>query len=348
MSTLSICLPSNRNLAQSVQAIENAYNLSQQAELEVVVSDNSNDDKKKELYENRNSESFRYLISPHSNALENWCYALNATKGEYISFLSDDDLLVKLPNSESKKIDPPKNVIGIRPHMALFSDQQGMYNHSSFEICDSRAVDRVKSYFSLHNGANTTIFSFFNGSISKDYYNEFQEAHPTRGAYTDWSTVLGFISMGPLVKSNDFLYIYNNANWYTQAEVSTNIKKAFIQAALPEETAQILPILNALDSYSAICRATSPIHPDEKIEAANYAMTTYFKSFADFILKIETNGLRGFEKLDKAKKILTETVTQTDMLAASLLITDIWLPGYADKYLEYFKRIFDKKILSSM
>lgn len=348
MPTLSICIPSNRNLEHSSQTLDNAYELSKNTVMEIVISDNSNDKEKKLQYENKNSTNFHYIISPHSNALENWRYALDAVTGKYISFLSDDDLLIQLPGIKQKTINIHKDAIGIRPHMAVYNDQQGIHNLNSFEICDMRAINRVKKYFAVHNGTNNTIFSFFKERIIRDYYSEFYELHPTRGNYTDWATVLGLISMGPLMKSNEFLYIYNNANWSTQSDINNNIKKTFSLANLPVETAQILPILNALDSFAAICRSSSPVTADEKLEAANYALSVYFKSFADFILRIDLVNQFFPENIKIAKGIISEVSTPVDILAACLLVVDIWLPGYAEKYQDYFKKILDKNIYCNL
>lgn len=348
MSSLSICLPSNRNLEQSAQTIDNLYNLCENPDIEASISDNSGDERKKLHYKNKYLSNFKYTISPYTNAFENWRNALNTASGKYISFLSDDDLLIQLPGSKFKKLNIPKNTIGIRPHMALFNEQHGLYNHNSFEISDNRAIDRVKKYIAHHNGTNTTLFSFFQNEIISDYISEFCEIHPTRGSYTDWAMVFGFISMGPLIKSNDFLYIYNDANWCNQENINKNIKKTFSDAGLPEETAPILPLLNALDSFATICRASSTINSDEKLEAANYVLSAYFKSFADFISRIITINKPNYKNISNSQRIISNVTTETDMLAASLLIVDIWLPGYADKYHLYFKNILDKTIYNTL
>lgn len=345
---LSICVPSNRNLELSKSSIENVHSLSKFSEVEVIVSDNSGDTSKFEKFSNLNSANFRYIKSPHSGPIENWRHALNGATGSFLSVLSDDDLLVPLPGFDPKKLEIDSNAIGFRPHMAMFSEQVGIYNHTNFDIQGNRAIDRVIKYFDVNGGANITLFSFFKRSLATNIFSDFHEFHPTKGGYTDWAIALGLLSSGQLPKYNKLLYIYNNSNWDTQENVNKNILKAFAQAGLPQETVHLLPIFNALDSFAAISRKNSPIAADEKMEAAYYALLMYFNGYAKSITGIITKNNPHDEKLKSMQNIISEVSTPLEVLAACLLIIDIWLPGYADRYQKYFNETLDGSILRTL
>lgn len=90
---LSVLLPT-RNGAAFLPAALDAV-LSQDADLELVVSDNANTDGTRELLEA--SRNPRLRVVRHDTAVpvtENWTSALEASTGEYLLMLGDDDLLL--------------------------------------------------------------------------------------------------------------------------------------------------------------------------------------------------------------------------------------------------------------
>lgn len=348
MPLLSICVPSNRNLEQSRRTIESVYAMSKLPGVEVIVSDNSECSDKSMEFGGLDSNEFRYLVSGHSSAVKNFKNVLNNARGAYATCLSDDDLLIAMPGFDAEKIKLPGNAVGFRPNMVMFNERSGICQYTNFEIVENRAVGRVKKYFDVFAGSNTTIFSPFRREVMTDFFAEFDEFHPTRGGYADWSLTLGLLSSGILPKNDHLLYMYNNANWDSQADVSRGIGNAFQSAGLPADAAQILPVLNGVDSFAAICRRGSPVETDEKLEAAYYVLIRYFSEFANNVLKVPEARLGGNPKLDLVVKVISDVATPVDALAASLLIIDAWLPGYADKYQEYFGKIFDKEMLGRL
>jgi len=333
---LSVCLPSHLPMAGARQTIDNARELSVRYPIEVIVSDNAADDDKAEELQALSTDRFHYLRSAASNALGNWNHALKHAGGKFACFLSDDDLLIALPGFDSGGFDAPADAAGIRPTMALYTEQAGIYAQSSFDIPETRAVDRVRSYFRKNGGVNTTLFSCFRRELTQDLIGDIEAYHPTRGGYSDWAWVLGLISSGPLVSNPHLLYIYNNRNWATSDDIARNTKRTFRDAGLPEDTAQILQPLTALDAFGTICRASSPISVEEKREAGLFAVAAYFDGFA---ARLRDPGFtRDFtlERLDLAREMAAEAVEPRDKLAASLLLAEAWIPGSHEAYTRYF------------
>jgi hypothetical protein len=318
------------------QTIDNARDLSLRYPFEVIVSDNSEDEGKAEELRALNAGRFRYLRSAASGALDNWHSALRHAEGEFACFLSDDDLLIALPGFDGDDFDAPPGAVGIRPTMALYTDSAGIYGQSSFDIPETRAVDRIRSYFRKNGGANTTLFSCFRREAIYDLLTGIQAHHPTKGGYSDWSWVLGLVSSGPLVSNPHLLYVYNNRNWSTAEDVVRNTRRTFHDAGLPEEAAQILLPLTVLDAFGTICRESSPIPLDEKREAGLFAVSVYFDAFVARLGDAAFTRDFAPDRLDLAREMAREAVEPRDKLAASLLLADEWLPGSHEAYTRYY------------
>lgn len=348
MTKLSICVPSHGDFSGSKQTLDNLYDLSRLKNIECVVSDNSSDSFKSDFWLSRGDASFEYIISRNNDAQDNWRCALSHANSDYTVVLSDDDMLHTLPGFDLEKIKIPKGSIGFRPAMALYHESVGIYRLNNFEITDSRAIDRVKAYLKNNGGANTTLFSAYETQLLKSIFNVTLKEHPTKGGYMDWAIVLGLISTGPLLKCPELLYVYNNRNWFAKEDTDRNVCKTFTDVGMPGDCSQILPALQALDSFIFITRVQSPVEPDEKLEAANFIVYTYF---ASLIKLFGTDGLPfGFdpERWIKVRSILRSTVTPLDRLAASLLIIDIWIPGLSDLYRSYMDDQVDPVVLKAI
>jgi hypothetical protein len=323
-------------LSGARQTIDNARDLSARYPIEVIVSDNSDDDDKAEQLQALSTGRFRYLRAPASDALDNWNHALGHAEGEFACFLSDDDMLVALPGFDSAGLDAPKGAAGIRPTMALYTEQAGIYAQSSFDIPETRAVDRVRSYFQKNGGANTTLFSCFRRELIQDLIGGIHAHHPTKGGYSDWSWVLGLISSGPLVSNSHLLYVYNNRNWANPEDIVRNTRRTFRDAGLPEDASQILLPLTALDAFGTICRESSPVSLDEKREAGLFAVAVYFDAFVSRLRDEAFTRDFAPERLDLAREMAREAVEPRDKLAASLLLADEWIPGSREAYARYY------------
>jgi hypothetical protein len=348
MTRLSICVPSHASLLDSQETLTNVKDLSRLDGIEVVIGDNSGDLPKRERWAPQSGPKFRYLVSPESGALDNWRFTLGHSEGDFTAVLSDDDVLCPLPGFRPDQIKVPKGAIGIRPAMALFHESVGIYRINQFEITGQRAVDRVKAYFQNNGGANTTLFSAFDTQLLKDIHLQTLANHPTQGGYCDWAIVLGLISTGPLLKCPQLLYVYNNHNWFTQEDLDKNVPKTFTDVGLPADCSQILPAIQALESFILITRKQSAINPDEKLEAAHYATDAYFQSLGQQFASEHPSPGFDVQRWRAVRAILQVTVAPIDRLAASLLIMDLWVPGLSERYRAYMNQQVDPAVRSQV
>ena len=93
---LSICMPSNRSHQGSRASISTAINFCDLSGSELVVSDNSNDIDKSNMWGNINLDFFKYNSNTPEDTLSNWYDAQTKSNGLYTCMLSDDDLILNI------------------------------------------------------------------------------------------------------------------------------------------------------------------------------------------------------------------------------------------------------------
>jgi hypothetical protein len=334
MPKLSIFIPSHEVHDASSQTLLNAFGLSRHAEIEAVISDNSGDRAKHSAWTPLCDESFRYMVSQHSGASQNALSAFEHTKGEWCCFLSDDDQLIALPGFDAQSLSAPSTVVGICPTMALYTQEAGIYRISTMKLTQARAIERVRHYLENHGGANTTLFSCYRRSV----FAEVQQSislHPTRGGYNDWAIVLALISSGQMLSHEKLLYVYNNRNWSTNADISRNTRRTFTDVGMAEDNDQILNAHLALDALSFICRATSQTEIQERLEAGEFAFNRFFLSFCNVMLAEGASSRFDPKRLSQCRTLAGWAQNTPERVAALLVIIDTWNPGLADRYIKF-------------
>jgi hypothetical protein len=84
MTTLSICIPSHAPLSAAQTSIDSALALLSYGDIEVVVSDNSEDEQKAAYYGLLQREGFRYLRSVEQDPMRNWSHAVDNASGTLV------------------------------------------------------------------------------------------------------------------------------------------------------------------------------------------------------------------------------------------------------------------------
>lgn len=334
MPNLSIFIPSHGLNEGSSQTLLNAFGLSRYAGIEAVISDNSGDRAKHNAWASLCDESFRFLVSPHTGASENWSFAFDNTHGEWCCCLSDDDELIALPGFDAQSLSAPPSVVGLRPTMALYTEEAGVYRFSTMNLTQPRAVDRIRYYLDNHGGANTTLFSCFRRHVIAEIHHAIS-LHPTRGGYNDWAIVLALISSGQILSHQKLLYVYNNRNWSTNEDISRNTRRTFTDVGMAEDNDQILNAHLALDAISLICRVTSQTEMQERLEAGEFALNRFFLSFCNVLLAEGTSSRFNAKRLSQCRTLAGWAQNTPERVAALLVIIDTWNPGLADRYIKF-------------
>jgi len=336
---LSICIPSNRPLAESRQTMESALALTQFEGIEVAVSDNSGDEQKETYFKERASPAVRYMRSDGADARRNWQYVRNLSTGKYVSIVSDDDLVLALPGANLAELHIPPGAIGVRPQMLMYTKGQGLYSLTNFAVTGPRAIDRIKDYFAKNGGANTTIFSAFRRDLICDVMDLNANFHPIPGGgYQDWPMVLGLLSSGEVAAHEGLAYVYNNSNWLSAAQIEDKIESQFVAIGLPGRTRILVLLLTGIDAFILIARESSNVASEEKLEAASYTLLQYLHAFARDLPSVMSAPETSDSQVAALNNMVASLSSPVDALVEGIRVIDQFLPGYGDKYHAYFRQ----------
>ena len=281
--SLSICIPSKRDLEESKGSISSAIGFCDSTGSELVISDNSGNNEKSEMWNKIPLPFMKYIKNDdksNSKWSDNWYKGIKNCSGKYIGVLSDDDILVDLEKSvlDYKDINI-SDVIGIKPIISLWSTDAGIYKLNKYNIDGNSALERVKQYHEMAAGNNTTYYSFFKREILKDIY-DLLKYHPTKGGYIDWAITSTCLASGKVLVDGTKLLIYKNNNWYGDLEfINKQALKLYTDCGLGKIGFQMEFLLKALDVFILIMRKNSNLPIDEKLEAAEFLLNHNLELF---------------------------------------------------------------------
>ena len=231
--SLTVCIPTNRDLNHSKQSIFSAISFAENNQSQLIISDNSKDKNKEKILQDIELPFIKYISDGPEIAIENWFNAVKNSQSEYTMILSDDDLIF---NIQDEKIDykelKKNNILGIKPIISCWNREAGIYKNNDFNIEENDPLERMLSYRKKSSGDNTTMYSFYDTSILKDLLMVFMY-HPTRGGYTDWAFMQALVSSGKILNDTSKLVVYKNKNWFGDKKyIEDQEKKLFSNCGL--------------------------------------------------------------------------------------------------------------------
>lgn len=340
---LSICIPSNRPLAEARQTIESALTLTRFEGIEVAIADNSGDDQKEAYCRSLASPCVRYLRADGTDMDANWQNARRLSSGEYILYLADDDLLFAMPGASLCDLSVPSGAVGFRPQMLMYAQGHGLYDLSSFAVTGARAGDRIKDYFKKNGGSNTTFYSAYRREVISELMDVTLD-HPIRGGYKDWALVLGLLSSGEVTAHKDLAYLYNNNNWVSSEQIEHSSERAFTGAGLPSRTKMLSLLLTGIDAFILIARESSPIGMEERLEAATYTLLQYLQAFAGSVEALAAMPGTTSAQVAALKALVGSLSSPLEALMSGFQVIEQYLPGYGEKYFAYFRQVLGRAI----
>ena len=280
---LSICIPTKRSIEASRNSISSAIGFCDSTSSELIVSDNSSDKSKSEMWKKIPLPFMKYMEdhkNEFSNWVDNWLNGINNCSGKFIGIVSDDDVIVDLDKSAVNYNELLKpNISGIKPVISLWNAETGIYKINNFNIDANTALERVQQYNVKASGNNTTYFSFFKNEVIKDIFNIIKY-HPTKGGYLDWPIVMACVSSGKILIDSSKLLIYKNNNWFgDQQYIAKQVRDLYVKCGLGEEGVFYSSLMNALDSFILIMRKNSKIALDDKLDAAEFVLNSNVMRF---------------------------------------------------------------------
>ncbi len=336
MSTypLSICIPSNREHSRSRATISSAINFCDLSSSELVVSDNSDDIKKSNFWENIKLDFFKYDSDAPIESNQNWHNALDKSNGLYTGILSDDDLILNIDNPSIDYFDiDENNIFGIKPIIQLWHKNVGTYTTNNFNISNDTALERIHTYLTKANGNNTTLYSFYKKNIYHDLM-KLSLSHPTKGGYADWAFVTGLVSSGKILVDPSKLLLYKNENWYgTQEYIDSQDRLLYKKCGLTERGSSFGNLFRAMDSFIYVARKTSPVDRKEIIDAAKYIFELNLSAFFQKFLK-DPSKFTEKESTTISKINLDNSLEKN--LESSLKVVEVFKPDLVEKYINFY------------
>lgn len=333
---LCIGIPSNRPIAASRATIKSAVDFSLLHGVQLAVSDNSgSDEKKSELSRLVTGADTKYLPRPPCGMMENWFEAFNATDGDFILMMGDDDKIFSI-GSQIDMDGLEDDVVGVRPTIQAFLDPRGITNVNFSPIQSLSATDRIIEHLKTSNGSNTGIFSFWRRDVFKSIMELHFFAHPTKGTYADWALMNGLVSSGRVVKNPMACYFYDIKNWAGDAAfISSQVAKAFVASGLPAEASVYSTVLNAIDSFIYVNRSASPLSREERVSTALFCFNFLLENYSK---KIPAQSAHeNAKELSALSHRLIGNKNATSLFDITLAMLGQIQPDLDRKYKEFFK-----------
>ncbi len=277
---LSIGMPSNRDLASSAKAISSARDYCRAEGHQFVVSDNSGDTaKEKEYAAAFQGGHLHYIKSPPCNVLENWQRAFEATDGEFVLMMGDDDSFFSFaPPPDLGKVE--SHVAAIKPAIVAYTTTQGPLKLDNKSALSQNAAERIVGNLNSSGTMNLGFFSFWRRDILKSVMDLWMIHHPTKGAYADWAAMNGLISSGTAIMNPSVCYFYNLQNWAgTQKEINAEVDRHYVNAGLPAGSGDYQALFIGIDSFIFVGRKDSPVPAQEREQAATTCLSLYLRDF---------------------------------------------------------------------
>lgn len=334
VARLSIGIPSNRPLAQSRDSIESARAFCLRNGYNFVVSDNSGDAAKRAwLKDIMQGEGLIHIDSPPCEMMDNWFQTFDATTGDFVLMMGDDDTIFAYEDApEFKNI--PDDVIGIRPAIMGYGKAEGVMRTYASSINANHGAERVVEYLQTAQGANLGILSFWRRDVFEPIMNLWLKSHPTKATYCDWAVMAALSSSGKVIRHPTACYFYNLQNWLGDNDfIAAQVEKAYAKGGLPAGSVSFEAVLNAIDSFVFTIRNSSPLEYEERFIAAAFTMDLFLKPYRE--------NLPVASKHSNVKEInaLSQKLVGVDdiptILNVLLEIVDAIKPGLAQKYRDF-------------
>ena len=308
----SLCIPSNRPYTESRRSIESGISYCRSRnESQLVLSDNSKDAEKHKIFQEKIRSPNRYLWNPDANASANWIAAAEASDGDLIGFLADDDQIIYVNDATTDT--NINSASGMRPSVVVWDKTHGAIGLYNFDITSNNPSDRLKEYFNKCQGNNTTMYSHIKRNLWLSIARLLTH-HPMPIGYYDWAIVLGYIAEGPIKADKSTIYIYDNRNWRgSQEEINSSTQALFSKNGLPTRLSIFLSFFLAIDSFLIINRNDSSLQKREREDVAMFALICYLNNFLQnlnqrkkYLNAGEIQAINGFQTCITKTSYLTQ------------------------------------------
>lgn len=334
MSLLTLCMPSNRDLARSRRAIEQALAYCEARGVPFVISDNSGDPEKAAFWRGR-SPLIRYLTSQGTDALTNFLDSVSAAETPFVLQIGDDDGISFDPAMPAFDLATlPSDYMGVRVKTLVEITGHGVVRTKEFSIDATTPGERMLEYSRKAEGDNSAFYSIFRRQPYMDLMRLFAEHHPTKGGFSDWAMSLALFSYGRMGYDPGTIYHYNADQWAGSEKVEKKNLELFSAAGLPAHTTLFQPLLMALDVFVFVGRPGTPLDQQQALNAISMASGGVLDGFLGAVA-------RAPDQYNETVRYLVDLArTETDAFGRfqlALVMADQLKPGLKDAYVAFYR-----------
>jgi hypothetical protein len=334
MAQLSICMPSNRPLTKSRDAIESALTYAEKTGARLIVSDNSRDPEKRAFLQNR-SPNLLYHYSPSEDASGNWLEAMSLADTPFLLPMGDDDQIHFSAGETSVDLSLlPDDVVGVRPQTQIWTAEAGVCQTECYTIDAASPAERLREFSRKVMGNNSIFYTIYRTSTFVPLLRFFTQTHPTRGGYCDWSLSFALITAGRMNYDPSLIYRYDLGIWATERGIAAASSNLYQKAGLPAGSEKYAALLRFLDVHIFALRGSLLLTPAER---GDVLLMNGRLAMAEFLQSVRTNAT----DYDGVVVYLAEMIEQErdidSIFHLALLMTDCIKPGLKDGYIRFFQ-----------
>jgi len=277
MSSLTVFMPSNRDLPSSFRAIETALNYCRMRNAKLIIADNSSDPAKWDHWYNK-SPLLTVLDTGGLDAKANFLAAMNAVETEFLLAMGDDDELFADPSKPLPDLgELPSDYMGMRPKTEVWTNSYGLLRTKSFAISGLTPAERMLEYNEHAGGDNGAYYSIFRTEPYRQLMHFFFRHHPTSGGYGDWALVMSLFAWGKLSYDPGTIFRYNFDQWHGAEALEKRADSLYQIAGLPEGSRQYHYLLMFLDIFVYCSLGFAPVAPDDCANAQAMAAGPFLR-----------------------------------------------------------------------
>ena len=335
MTQLSICMPSNRVLKDSIASIESAIAYCRQTDAVLIVSDNSEDPEKREFLQGHSGDLI-YVSSVNTSAAENWKRAFAAAETAFIMPMGDDDLIFADPAQPALDLATlGGDYIGAFAVNIAFTQAHGQLARKALSLTADDPAERMKGYLNNAGGNNSNYYSMYRRDVFGGLLSLFLSAHPTQGSYCDWALSLALVASGKMAHDPGTVFHYNMDNWGSREKIDALNTTIYTAVGLPEGSDRYEHLLMFLDLYVMAARKDTPLTEPQKTKLANDIV---LMTMGRFVRRVKQTP----DDYDETTRYLVELAmaeqNSLGIFQIALMMADILQPGLKDRYVEFFRR----------
>lgn len=267
MSMLTLIIPSNRDLKTSRASLESAIIYVEKVGCRLVVTDNS-EDRAKPSHFSGASPNLSWIDTAGHNAQQNLLAALSAVDTPFVLPMGDDDEIYLLERRRAFDLSTlSDDVIGVRPVSMSWCLTGGVTRVDRYPLAQQHSDERLNGLIAAAPSNNSLFYSTFRTGLFIDLLLAFDNNHPTRGAYCDWTLTFCLVAAGRILHDPATLFRYDLGRWSSKESLARTKLDLYLKAGLSREAETYWALLRFVDTHGMLAWKGLPLDRDERLRA---------------------------------------------------------------------------------